>query len=408
VTGSRSVTAHARSALASDLRQHRDDIEQASIAWIRDSALATLSQQDAHYLFAGRSAVAGAVEHGLLGIEEGRETSAPVPSAALTHAQHAARANVGIDCVVGAHVAIHNTLGQFVLTQTGQANESLRIEALSVLAGLHHQVVTAVTCEYMRELERLARSPTQRLADRVRRVLAGEQVNELPYDFDAWHVAIIITGHGAQAAIRKLRTGVNQCVLAVPRSETVVWVWLARTRKPPLTDIEALLRGGEQPMSVAIGEPSRGLEGFRLTHRQAQHALLIALHQPPAMIRYGENMLLAAALYDPTLARSLEDIYIQPLASSSDGGRVARQTLRAYFKAGRGTVSAAARLSVSRSTVVRRIASIERRLGRPVDDCQAELEVALRLWDLGDSSASPHAPTRHVPLLPVPHPPAHD
>ena len=65
---------------------------------------------------------------------------------------------------------------------------------------------------------------------------------------------------------------------------------------------------------------------------------------------------------------------------------MSRKTLRAYFAAGRNAATAAAALGVDRHTVERRLNSIETRLGRQLHTCHAELEVALRLEELGDSS----------------------
>jgi DNA-binding PucR family transcriptional regulator len=63
---------------------------------------------------------------------------------------------------------------------------------------------------------------------------------------------------------------------------------------------------------------------------------------------------------------------------------VDRETLRAYFAAGRNISSAAAALSVHRDTVSNRLRAIEAKIGRPPDACAADLELALRLEEMSE------------------------
>ncbi len=136
-------------------------------------------------------------------------------------------------------------------------------------------------------------------------------------------------------------------------------------------------------MLLAVGVPGRGIDGLRLTHRQAQAAMLVALRRPQGLTRYADVSLLAAVLRDAELAGSLVDIHLSALDGQRDGA-VSRETLRAYFAAGCNAATAAAALSVDRHTVERRLHSIETRLGRLLHTCHAELEVALALEELGE------------------------
>ena len=82
------------------------------------------------------------------------------------------------------------------------------------------------------------------------------------------------------------------------------------------------------------------------------------------------------------LAGALLDVYIAPLEDVRGGGAVLRETLRAYLAAERSVSSAAAALGVDRKTVESRLRTIEKRLGRSLHPCPAELEVALELDEL--------------------------
>ena len=100
-------------------------------------------------------------------------------------------------------------------------------------------------------------------------------------------------------------------------------------------------------------------------------------------------MLLAAALRDETLASSLKEIFLAPLASQRDGGATSLQTLREYLSSGRNASAAGSALGVNRHTVESRLNTAQQHLGRALDTCLIELEVALRLEELESSGGQP-------------------
>jgi len=248
------------------------------------------------------------------------------------------------------------------------------------------RLMAAVATEYMDEIARMRRSPTQRLAERVQRLVAGESpadVGALEYAFDAWHLGLIAKGGKAEACARALAAGLGSQVLIVPRGEGIVWAWLGARRPLAAPDLERLLSNGVAgDASLAVGEPRHGLEGWRLTHHEAQAAQEVMLHKPQRIIRARDVMLVAAVLRDDALARSLLDTYLTPLEGHGDSGAVLRGTLRAYFSAGLNAATAAAALAVDRHTVQRRLRKVEEALGRLLPDCHAELVVALDLEEL--------------------------
>jgi sugar diacid utilization regulator len=62
---------------------------------------------------------------------------------------------------------------------------------------------------------------------------------------------------------------------------------------------------------------------------------------------------------------------------------VLRETLRAYFAGGRSPSSAASTLGVARQTVAKRLHAVEDRIGLPFSACATEIEVALRIDEIG-------------------------
>jgi len=256
----------------------------------------------------------------------------------------------------------------------------LNLQALFV-----ERIMAAVSIEHKRELKRARHTPEQRHAELVARLLAGEQLGtaELGYDLDGWHLGVIATGIGAREALSAMARSADRQLLSVSHREETVSAWLGGKRRIEVGDLGVVVPAEQgADLALAIGEPGRGLQGWRLTHRQAQAARLVALHRPRRLTRYAEEMLLAAALRDETLANSLQEIFLAPLRSQRDGGASSLQTLREYLSSGCNASAAGSELGVNRHTVESRLNTAQQHLGRELDTCLVELEVALRLEEL--------------------------
>jgi hypothetical protein len=414
--------------VAGRLRARRAEIEQAIFARVRYVAPSAAGDRDAEYVAGLRAAVGAAVEFVLTGIERGEERPTPIPTAAVAQAQRAVRSGVSLETVLRRYTAGYTMLGDYVIEEAenaalvGQLRPLLRVQA-----SLLERLTGAIADEYGRELERVRRSHGHRRLELVRALLSGERVDdggELGYGLDGEHLGVIGTGAGCREALQGLADGLDRRLLCVARGEGSVWAWLGGERSLARSDLRrwsaelqrarpvgtgqegrnrlgagGAPRGGgptgdaegtrDGPAfahagpSFALGEPARGLAGWRLTHRQAQAAQAVALRRPQKLTRYADVALLAAALRDDTLAESLSDIYLAPLDDARNGGVVLRETLRAYLTVEHNVSAAAAVLGVVRSTVENRLRTVEERLGRPVHACLAQLEVALQLEQLG-------------------------
>ncbi len=393
-----------RAALAERLQARRSELEEVVIARFRDVGFDPAAGEDFEYIAGARAAVAEAVDYGLVAIEQGDEWFGsgppPIPPAAVAQARRAAAHGVSLERVLLRYNAGHTLLEDFVMQEAEHSDfASDRIalrHVLRALGGLLNHFTSSIANEYQQEAGRMAHSPELRRNERVQRLLAGAPVDaaELDYELDAEHLGVIAMGARAGELVRSLAAGLSRQLLSVSRSEETVWAWLGGQRKLAFADIESQLSGKESAgASLAVGGPAHGIDGFRLTHRQAQGAMLVALRRPQTLTRYADVALLATALRDDTLARSLDEIYLSPLGGEKDG-EVSRKTLRAYFAAGRNAATAAAALGVDRHTVERRLHSIETRLGRQLHTCHAELEVALRLEELGGTGERPAAATQ--------------
>jgi hypothetical protein len=413
----------ARAVVVGRLRARRDELVREIFARVSGDAFESAGTDDLEYMEGLRATVATTVDYSLQGIEHGEEWAGPIPVLALEQARRAARVGVSLDTVLRRYVLGSSLLEGLVMEEADHRDLPGVRGALRAQASVLDRLLRAITAEYGKGLARAGRSPEQRRYEQVRGLLdggAGEDAG-LDYDLGGWHLGVIATGAGAAPAVRSLAGGVDRRLLSVAQGEQSVWAWLGGRDRFAFVDVERVLAGtaagavgvglaavaGEGAM-FALGEPARGLAGWRLTHRQAQAALLVALRRnaiPPAGIprnaipptqvtftRYADVALLATALKDVTLARALVEIYIEPLEDSRGGGRVLRETLRAYFTAERNATSAAAALGVVRNTVDNRLRTIEERLGRALHPCPAELEVALELAEL-DPAPVPTRPS---------------
>lgn len=393
------------------LRERRHELTEAIHARVTSGELASSSEHHTQYEAGLRTAIAATIEYALDGIHDG-EWTWPIPAATIEQAHREAHSDISLELVLRRCVAAHALLGEFVMEEAArdqhihhpdrhgdQSGDQGNVLAgvLRAQASVLDRLVGAIAREYEGETTRLARSPERRRLQRVSRLLDGGPIehSQLGYELDAWHLGVIAAGADAAQAIKAFAEGVDRRLLSVTHTQQRVWAWLGGRKPLPAHDNQQLHahKPAIKGVIIALGEPAQGLHGWRLTHRQAQAALLVALreHQPQSVTRYADVALLALALKDQALAQSLIDIYLTPLNQQRDHGVASRETLRAYLTTGCNASSAAATLHVARNTVENRLRTIERTLERPLHTRLAELKVALHLEELNNPNANPTA-----------------
>ena len=372
-----------RTALAARLRERLSEL-QGSVATRVYSISDPRNVADPAYLQGLNGAMAAAIEYRLAVLEAGERAAPPIPTALLAQARLDARDGVSLDTVLRRYFAGNVLFGDFLVNEAERAevpSSALR-QLLAAQATVGDRLIAAVSAEYAREAENRPTTPAERRRETVKSLLAGELVDhsELGYELDGHHLAVMVKGEGAEELMRDLAGTVDRRLLLVQREEEPTWAcWLGGRRQLSVERALEALTDVPEGVFVTVGEPGEGLGGWRFSHRQAKAALPIAERRGEPVVRYADVALLATIAGDDLIATSLRQLYLTPLERARDGGKVARETLRAYFEAERNVSSTAAALGVDRRTVRNRLGAIEDLLGRPIKGVEADLEIALRL-----------------------------
>lgn len=139
---------------------------------------------------------------------------------------------------------------------------------------------------------------------------------------------------------------------------------------------------GAPAVSLAIGEPGTGIDGFCRTYTEAQHARRVATlgrGRSGVVTRYGDVELLAIATIDLDRTRMFVARVLGDLADDDDVMRRLASTLNVYLQENLSRTRTARRLGIHENTVTYRIRQAERVLGRPVAADMLELGMALAL-----------------------------
>jgi hypothetical protein len=374
----------ARTELHARVFDRRREIEAALAA--RVFGISTPAETaDPSYIEGLRTALSAALDYALEALRYGERRAPPVPTALTAQARMAARNGVELDVVLRRYVAGYAIFNEFAIEeaeQSGLSQDAALQRVLRGYAAVFDRLIAAVSEEHAREATAHRCSAEERRAERVRRLLAGEPIDtsDLGYDLEAHHLALIACGPGAVWAIRDLAAALAKPLLLVRPERGLAWGWLACSAGIDPARLQELAHRPPPPATtLAIGEPARGLDGWRLSHRQARAAHLVATRTPERIARYREVALLSSILRDGLLVDSLRRIYLEPLSRHREGGEALDEALEAYFSCDRNVSSAAAALGLDRRTLTRRLRTVERILGRRVEHVAIELEAALRL-----------------------------
>jgi PucR C-terminal helix-turn-helix domain len=340
---------------------------------------ADATMRDADYEEGLRTTIAAVIEYSLrclAGLSDGL-----IPAEAVAQVQRAVQRGVSIEIVLMRYIAAHGQLSEFTMDAANEVDLPSLRELGKRQDELLRTLTFAVAQEYRLEQQRQCKSVNQHRLEAVRNLLAGRRLDtDLNYGVeDTWHTGLIAAGDsdGIARTLTAIASLHNCRLLSVSLGSETVWAWLGRRKESNVEIHESDL--GDGVLSVAAGDSAYGLDGWRLTHDEAQAARHVALHRGARIVRYADVLLDAAVLRDEAVSLALTRAFLAPLDTLRMSGDVARSTLTSYLECQRNIAKTASALGVMRKTVENRLREIEKSLGRPLSGCLAELEVALRL-----------------------------
>ncbi len=260
----------------------------------------------------------------------------------------------------------------------------------------YHQTMVRVSVQEYHQAQAASRLG---MADRrlriVRRILESSGTGEvaatsqrLGYDLGGEHVGFVVwiedpddddddqAVHLAQAVRRWFSEQDTGRPLLLPVDGHTFWAWQT-TRQAP----SEVLQGAppEAPLRVAIGQPARGIDGFRTTHREALAARRTALATgSDARLAWHADLETMTMVTDDVEAlRRYVAHKLGALAADDDRTAELRQAVRAYLEAGGQVAQAAATIRVHRNTLARRIETAEGH--RSLEHDRAGLSLALEI-----------------------------
>lgn len=137
-------------------------------------------------------------------------------------------------------------------------------------------------------------------------------------------------------------------------------------------------------VNVAVGEAAYGIDGFRMSHRQALAARRVALladRPASGVVAWGDVAVLGLLSADLDLGRDFVRRELGDLGVDGDVAIRLRETLTVFLDEGEHVGRTAARLAVHANTVANRLRRCEQAVGRPLHERRAELRAALTLRD---------------------------
>lgn len=374
------------------LRSRNSEIVEAIYSCIREAVPDPPAADLSNNYHAGvLRATTALVEYGLTGIEQGSDWSSPIPEAAAIQARRAARAGVSLSIVQRRYCVGHRCLGEFVAHEAEAIDDAA--SRWSVLRHLHktqqallEHLMAALEHEYHHERQS-THSPEQLRIELVRRLLVEDvdphELKDLNYELEScWHLGAIAHGTAGVEALRCAGSSRGRKLLCVPGDDGAVLVWLGGHAKLTVAELKTLLSaGGCSNAPLAVGEPGKGLEGWRVTHEEARMASLIARHEPCGLTRCADALPVAGALQSEAIVQMYRRTYISPLNKLYKGGQPVRKSLLAYFKQGRNASCAGKAINVTARTIQNHLNDARKVLDAPLN--LTGLEIALRLEDLG-------------------------
>jgi hypothetical protein len=331
---------------------------------------------------------------------------AEAPTAALEYARRLAERGIPATTLVRAYRVgqarfLRHCIDELLCQTPGDHVEGACTQwMVEHVSGTLDRVIEHVIAAYESARECWVRNRSVVLTMRVKSLLAGDNVDveavetALGYRLRHRHLGVVLwvdnTGSGYDPLGRLGRVaftlaaavGSPQAPLFVPCDDTSAWAWLAITPGAVLRrdEPQAVIAERQLPVSMALGEPASGVEGFRRTHQQALHAQSVALaagsHHVPVTY-FVDVAPIAMMCADIESAREWVRETLGTLAMDSKRNTRLRETARVFLQTGGSYTSTADQLFLHRNTAQYRVQKAEELRGRPLREGRLDVELAL-------------------------------
>lgn len=337
----------------------------------------------------------------------------PAPADAVLYARDLARRGADVSVLLRAYELGHRLFwSEWTQRFTTRASDPAVLAELyevsaRFLFAYFDAVPAAVTDAYRVELQRQAGSAAEQRAELVCAVLGGTGPDAriagplLRYPLvGARHVALVFAGAAALdpadllAATRTVhglaaRLGGGQLTVQAQTARLWAWVEVPATVAPPELDAHARALRCPDGLTLGLGDPGDGGDGFRDSHREAERALRHAAG-PDRVVHYRDVSAASLLAGDPARARRFVARELGTLAADDPGMERMRATLRAFLAEHGNQAATARRLSLHPNTIGYRLKQAEELLGHPLAQRRFELEAALLLQRDLDPSRTAH------------------
>lgn len=258
--------------------------------------------------------------------------------------------------------------------------------------------------EYQRERDRWLRGAQALRADMIRALVEGGPVDvdaasrALGHELRCHHVGLVLWGEPAEGettalpALERAAGEISRALgcdrpLLFAAGSGLLWAWASSTTPIAPEALAAIPVGqfGRDRVSVAIGDPEQGVEGFQHTHRDAADASRIAMlagRRAGSVTRFRAVDLAALVAGDLGRARRFVLRELGALAADDDEKSRLRATLKVFLEESSSRTATARRLGVHHNTVANRVHACRDLLGRDLNERRVQLEVALALAQL--------------------------
>jgi sugar diacid utilization regulator len=332
------------------------------------------------------------------------EAEMEAPAAAVEYARRLAQRGIPISALLRSYRLGQAGFQQRMIAQIAtQAAEIATIVEASirlsdVTFGYIDTISEKVVAAHQAERERWLRNRGAVRSARVMSILADgtadidEAEKVLGYPLRQFHRAAVVwnddhTGQQDQLSrlervVTKLAEhyGSERAPLIIAPDESTIWAWLPMTEAASIRRDIAKLAPSER-VWIALGDPAPGVDGFRLSHRQARQAQIVAMSAGAAhrgaITESRTAGPVALMCTDLEAVRAWVATVLGPLAVDDEANERLRETVWSFLSSNGSYTAAAQELMLHKNTVQYRIRKAEQARGRPLSDGRLDVEVAL-------------------------------